>query len=183
APRAGGERRIREAYLSPGISHMSRTVSYTPPLASHVCLAVVLLPPGPGSQVLSELLYVPPAAVHSLCVLILAEPEHAASGRASRATMAVVNNIFLEHIVTSCWLMDVSLFWAETPTAPPRPTPPVSPAATGGDPAATLSGRGEKLAVLWGLAARRHHAPTPEQRSRGEKEIPAGAFTPRRVGS
>jgi len=41
----------------------------------------------------------------------------------------VVNNIFLEAIVTSCWLMDVSLFWSETPTAPTHPTPPVSSAA------------------------------------------------------
>src|SRR5262249_58015749 len=121
-PPAGGERRIRKAYLSPGISHMSRAVSYTPPLASHVCLAVVLLPPGPGSQVLSELLYVPPAAVHILDVLTLAVPEHAASGRASRATMAVVNNIFLEPIVTSCWLMYISLFWSASPTDPTRPT-------------------------------------------------------------
>jgi len=47
----------------------------------------------PGLQVLPE--YVPPAAVHSRDVLILAVLEHAASGSASRATMAVVMSIFL----------------------------------------------------------------------------------------
>src|SRR5882672_7218523 len=111
-PRRIGERRIRCDYLSPGISHMSRTLSYTPPCASQICLAPFWFGV-PGLQVLPE--YVPPAAVHSRDVLILAVLEHAASGSASRATMAVVINIFLEPIVTSCWLMDVSLFWSETP--------------------------------------------------------------------
>ena len=75
----------------------------------------------PGLHVLVLPLYVPPAAVHSLDVLILAVLEHAASGSASRATMAVVINIFLEPIVASCWLMDVSLIWSETPMAPTHP--------------------------------------------------------------
>src|SRR5215467_10515748 len=164
------------AHVEDGVVHAAARVAHL--------LGGRLTPARAGSQVLSELLYVPPAAVHILDVLILAVPEHAASGRASRATMAVVNNIFLEPIVASCWLMDVSLFWSETPTAPTHPTtrralPP--PAVI---PAAYLSASGRKLAVLWGLSAMRHHAPTPEQqRSRGAKETPAGAFTPRRVGS
>jgi len=35
----------------------------------------------------------------------------------------VVINIFLEPIATSCWLMDVSLIWSETPMAPTHPAP------------------------------------------------------------
>jgi hypothetical protein len=85
---------------------MSRTLSYTPPEAWHICVAVFWFGV-PGLHVLPE--YVPPAAVHSLEDLILAVLEHAARGSASRATMAVVISIFLEPIVTSCWLMDVSL--------------------------------------------------------------------------
>ena len=50
--------------------------------------------------------------------------EQAVIGSASRATMAVVISIFLEPIVVaSCWLMDFSLPWSETPMAPPRSAP------------------------------------------------------------
>jgi hypothetical protein len=55
-------------------------------------------------QVLPE--YVPPAAVHSELELFLMVPEHAASGSASRATMAVVINIFLEPIVCCLLLQE-----------------------------------------------------------------------------
>jgi len=53
----------------------------------------------PGLQVLPE--YVPPAAVHSELELFLMVPEHAASGSANRATIAVVINIFLGPIVVA----------------------------------------------------------------------------------
>jgi hypothetical protein len=46
--------------------------------------------------------YVPPAAVHILSDLSRYVLEHAESGSASRATMAVVMSIFLEPIVASC---------------------------------------------------------------------------------
>jgi len=54
----------------------------------------------PGLHVLPE--YVPPAAVHILSDLSRNVLEHAVSGSASRATMAVVMSIFLEPIVASC---------------------------------------------------------------------------------
>jgi len=50
--------------------------------------------------------YVPPAAVHSELELFLMVLEHAARGSASRATMAVVINIFLEPIVCCLLLVD-----------------------------------------------------------------------------
>jgi hypothetical protein len=53
----------------------------------------------PGLHVLPE--YVPPAAPHILDDLSRIELEHAASGSASRATMAVVMSIFLEPIVVA----------------------------------------------------------------------------------
>src|SRR5215467_3624897 len=119
---------------------MSSTVSWSPPCESQIALACFLPLPAPGSQVLSEALYVPPAAVHSLDVLIEAVLEHAASGSASRATMAVVNNIFLEPIVTSCWLVDGRLaVLVRDPHGPDPCGDPVSSAALGGIPAAYLS--------------------------------------------
>jgi hypothetical protein len=82
---------------------MSRTLSYTPPCAWHICVAVFWFGV-PGLQVLPE--YVPPDAVHSEPELFLMVPEHAASGSASRATKAVVINVFLEPIVVASLLVD-----------------------------------------------------------------------------
>ena len=62
--------------------------------------------------------------MHSELELFLMLLEHAASGSASRATMAVVINIFLEPIVCCLlWLMNFSPLWSETPMAPPRSAP------------------------------------------------------------
>src|SRR5215469_9099557 len=108
-------------YLSPGISHMSRTLSYTPPCESHICLAVFWFGV-PGLHVLPE--YVPPEAVHIRSAFSLIVGEQAASGSASRATVAMLSSIFLEPIVVaSCLVMVCTLPWSETPMAPPRSAP------------------------------------------------------------
>src|SRR5215472_6317205 len=108
-------------YLSPGISHMSRTLSYTPPCESHICLAVFWFGV-PGLHVLPE--YVPPEAVHIRSAFSLIVGEQAASGSASRATVAMLSSILLEPIVVaSCLVMVCTLPWSETPMAPPRSAP------------------------------------------------------------
>ena len=93
---------------------------YVPPCAMHIWVALFAFGV-PGLHVLPE--YVPPAAWHILADLSRIELEHAASGSASRATMAVVMSIFLEPIVASCWLKSFPLPWSETPMAPTRSVP------------------------------------------------------------
>jgi hypothetical protein len=93
---------LRLGYLSPSISHMSSAEMYVPPCAMHICVALFALGV-PALHVLPE--YVPPEAWHILDDLSRIVLEHAASGSASRATMAVVMSIFLEPIVAS-WLVD-----------------------------------------------------------------------------
>jgi hypothetical protein len=105
---------------------MSSAVMYVPPCAMHICVALFAFGV-PALHVLPE--YVPPEAWHILDDLSRIVLEHAASGSASRATMAVVMSIFLEPIVASCWLMNFPLPWPETPMAPTRSVPrwPVPP--------------------------------------------------------
>lgn len=80
----------------------------------HICVALFAFGV-PGLQVLPE--YVPPVAAHILDDLSRIELEHAASGSASRATMAVVMIIFLEPIASPLLADPLPLRRSETPTA------------------------------------------------------------------
>jgi hypothetical protein len=75
----------------------------------------------PGLHVLPE--YVPPAAWHIFADCSRNVLEHAASGSASSATMAIVMSIFLEPIVASCSLMNFPAALVRDPHGPARPAP------------------------------------------------------------